>query len=100
NFRSKIGKPFSAVLKLNAEFKIEFDFGNDQPRDGEAATPVDFTGKEPLGKCPKCGARVFDGGMNYVCENQAGTAKSCTFRTGKIILQQEISPDQVKKLLA
>ena len=43
---------------------------------------------------------VFDGGMNYVCEKQAGAAKSCDFRTGKIILQQEISPEQVKKLLA
>lgn len=38
--------------------------------------------------------------MNYVCENQAGVAKSCKFRTGKIILQQEISPEQVRKLLA
>src|SRR4029077_16400797 len=61
---------------------------------------VDFTGKEPLGKCPACGGNVFDGGMNYVCENQAGAAKSCKFRTGKIILQQEIPPEQVKKLLA
>jgi DNA topoisomerase-3 len=33
--------------------------------------PVDFTGKEPLGKCPKCGARVFDNGMNYTCEKAA-----------------------------
>jgi DNA topoisomerase-3 len=45
-------------------------------------------------------ARVFDGGMNYVCENQAGVAKSCKFRTGKIILQQAIEPAQVAKLLA
>jgi len=98
-FRSKQGFPFAAVLKMNAEFKVEFDFGNGG-KDGEAAAPVDFTGKEPLGKCPACGANVFDGGMNYVCENQAGVAKSCKFRTGKIILQQEISPEQVKKLLA
>jgi DNA topoisomerase-3 len=97
-FRSKQGFPFAAVLRMNAEHKIEFDFGN-APKDGEAAAPVDFTGKEPLGKCPKCGANVFDGGMNYVCEKQAGAEKSCTFRTGKIILQQEISPEQVKKLL-
>jgi predicted nucleic acid-binding Zn-ribbon protein len=62
--------------------------------------PIDFTGKEPLGKCPKCGAQVFDNGMNYVCEKQAGVEKSCTFRTGKIILQQEIPPEQIKKLLA
>jgi DNA topoisomerase III len=60
---------------------------------------VDFTGKEPLGNCPKCGARVFDAGMNYVCEKSVGPDKTCDFRTGKIILQQEISPEQVKKLL-
>jgi len=99
-FMSKKGFPFAALLKMNAEHKVEFDFGNDQNKDGEGAAPMDFTGKEPLGKCPACGARVFDGGMNYVCENQAGVAKSCKFRTGKIILQQEISPEQVKKLLA
>jgi DNA topoisomerase III len=98
-FRSKQGFPFAAVLKMNAEFKVEFDFGNNETKDGEAAVPVDFTGKEPLGKCPACGANVFDAGMNYVCEKQAGPEKSCKFRTGKIILQQEISPEQVKKLL-
>jgi DNA topoisomerase-3 len=98
-FMSKMGRPFAAVLKMNAEFKIEFDFGNDQQKDGEASAPVDFTGKEPLGKCPKCGARVFDGGMNYVCEKQAGLEKTCTFRTGKIILQQTIEPAQITKLL-
>ena len=52
-FRSKQGWPFAAVLKMNAEFKLEFDFGNDQNDNGEAAAPVDFTGKEPLGKCPE-----------------------------------------------
>jgi len=98
-FRSKQGFPFAAVLKMNAEHKVEFDFGN-TPKEGETAAPVDFTGKEPLGQCPKCGARVFDGGMNYVCEKQAGAEKSCDFRTGKIILQQEIPPEQIKKLLA
>jgi hypothetical protein len=61
---------------------------------------VDFTGKEPLGRCPVCGANVFDAGMSYVCEKQAGAEKSCTFRTGRIILQQEIAPEQIRKLLA
>jgi DNA topoisomerase III len=100
-FRSKMGKPFAAVLKLNGEFKIEFDFGNnDRNPDGTDAAPVDFTGKEPLGKCPKCGSRVFDAGMNYLCEKATGQEKTCTFRTGKIILQQQIEPAQVTKLLA
>src|SRR5439155_24540758 len=81
------------------DFKPEFDFGNDKKEDGADAAPVDFTGKEPLGKCPKCGSRVFDAGMNYVCEKAVGPDKTCTFKTGKIILQQEIPPEQVKKLL-
>jgi DNA topoisomerase-3 len=85
---------------MNAEFKPEFDFGNDQNKDGEASAPVDFTGREPLGKCPQCGGNVFDAGMNYVCEKQAAAEKTCTFRTGKIILQQTIEPGQVTKLLA
>ena len=100
-FRSKMGKPFAAVLKLSPEFKVEFDFGNDQRNaDGEVAAAIDFTGKDPLGKCPKCGARVFDGGMNYLCEKATGPARTCSFRTGKIILQQNIEAAQVAKLLA
>jgi DNA topoisomerase-3 len=99
NFRSKKGKPFAALIKLNAEFKMEFDFGNDQDKDGVAAAAIDFTGQEPLGKCPKCGASVFDAGMNYLCEKATGPARTCTFRTGKIILQQTMDPAQVIKLL-
>jgi DNA topoisomerase-3 len=100
-FRSKMGKPFAAVLKLTPEFKMEFDFGNGQKDgDGGVAATVDFTGKEPLGKCPKCGARVFDAGMNYICEKATGPDKTCKFRTGKIILQQNLEPVQMKKLLA
>jgi DNA topoisomerase-3 len=100
-FRSKMGKPFAAVLKMNGEFKLEFDFGGDQKNgSSEAAAPVDFTGKPQLGKCPKCGAQVFDAGTNYVCEKAAGPDKTCDFRSGKIILQQEIAPEQMNKLLA
>jgi hypothetical protein len=98
-FRSKQGFPFAAIIKMNAEFKPEFDFGNDQGKDGEAGAPVDFTGKEPLGKCPACGGNVFDAGMNYVCEKQAAPEKTCSFRSGKIILQQTIEPAQIQKLL-
>jgi DNA topoisomerase-3 len=98
-FRSKQGFPFAAIIKMGAEFKPEFDFGNDQNKEGEASAPIDFTGKEPLGKCPKCGANVYDAGMNYMCEKATGPDKICTFKTGKIILQQPIEAAQVKKML-
>src|SRR3546814_5833161 len=38
--------------------------------------------------------------MNYVCEKSVGPDKTCDFRTGKMILQQEISAEQVSKLLS
>lgn len=101
-FRSQKGFPFAAVLKLTEDNQIEFDFGNGNQNqsNGEAAAPVDFTGKEPLGKCPKCGHRVFEAGMNYLCEQAAGAEKKCDFRVGAIILQQRIEPAQMAKLLA
>src|SRR5437867_2755159 len=55
---------------------------------------------EPLGKCPKCGGSVFEFGMSYVCENSVGPAKTCDFRSGKVILQRAIEREQMKKLLA
>ena len=98
-FRSKMGKPFAAQLKLTPEHKVEFDFGQgNASADGQAAE-VDFTGQEPLGPCPKCQSRVFENGMSFVCEKSVGAAKNCDFRTGKIILQRSIEREQVVKLL-
>src|SRR3989440_4288316 len=98
-FRSRKGKRFHAVLKLSDEFKAEFDFGSNGQENG-AAQAVDFSSQEPLGKCPKCGGRVFELGMSYICENSVGPEKTCDFRSGKSILQRTIDHDQMKKLLA
>jgi DNA topoisomerase-3 len=91
-----MGRAFAAVVKLNAEQQPEFDFGQTD----DAEETVDFSGQESLGPCPKCSARVFEHGMSYVCEKAVGAGKSCDFRSGKIILQQEISRDEMHKLLA
>lgn len=100
-FRSKIGKPFAAIIRLTPEFRAEFDFGDDKKsEDGEGSAEVDFTGKEPLGPCPKCAGKVFENGMNYVCENAVGKAKKCDFKTGAVILQQAIDKTQIAKLLS
>jgi DNA topoisomerase-3 len=99
-FRSKMGRPFAAILRIvedkdNDNYKLEFDFGQNHP-DDEAQT-VDFSGETALGECPKCGGRVYEHGMNYVCEHTP--AKQCDFRSGKVILRQEIQREQMQKLL-
>ena len=97
-FRSKMGRPFSALLKLSKEFRAEFDFGQGlDGADGEDAP--DFSGQTPLGACPKCASNVFEHTSLYVCEKAVGAARTCDFRSGKIILQQEIAREQMVKLL-
>jgi len=99
-FRSKMGRPFAAILRIvpdteNSNLKLEFDFG--QSKD-EEVDDVDFSGQQSLGSCPKCGGQVFEHGMNYLCENTP--AKKCDFRSGKVILRQEIQREQMEKLLS
>ncbi len=107
-FRSKAGWPFTAeiALKFSEEeknWKLEFDFGDDQDP-AETGELIDFSAQEPLGPCPKCQARVFEFGKNYVCERSVPTAAqpapSCDFKTGQIILQQPVEREQMQKLLA
>ena len=97
-FRSRIGKPFSAGLRMADDYKLEFDFG--QARPGEEETAPDFSGQESVGACPKCKSRVFEHGVAYLCEKAVGPGRSCDFRSGKMILQQPVERAQMQKLLA
>ena len=94
-FRSKMGRAFSAELKLTGEHKVEFDFGNGDEDEEEA----DFSGQEPVGTCPKCKCSVYEHGRAYVCEKNTGKVRECSFRTGKTILKRDIEKEQVAKLL-
>ena len=102
-FRSKMGRPFAAILRIVRDedinnFKLEFDFGQDQ-EGGEDGEGVDFSGQTALGPCPKCFGGVYEMPLAYVCEKSVAKPKTCDFRSGRIILQQEILPEQMAKLL-
>jgi DNA topoisomerase-3 len=102
-FRSKMGRPFAAILKIvpdteHNNLKLEFDFGQNQD-EGDDAEAVDFSAQTSLGPCPKCGSGVYEMGLAYVCEKTVAKPKACDFRSGRIILQQEILPEQMVKLL-
>jgi Zn finger protein HypA/HybF involved in hydrogenase expression len=97
-FRSKLGRPFAALIKLSPEFKAEFDFGQQDAQNQADADALDFTGRVPFGKCPHCGSPVYENGMAYICEKTA-RRQGCAFRTGKVILQRPLEPAQAQKLL-
>jgi len=101
-FRSKMGRPFASMLRIVRDNeidnqKLEFDFGQAGIGD-EGGEEIDFTGQEALGACPKCSGAVYEHGMSFICENLP--PKKCDFRSGKVILQQEIDRSQMRKLLA
>ncbi len=102
-FRSKAGWPFTAELKLAYDdeiknWKLEFDFG-EEAKEGEGE-PVDFSDQESLGPCPKDAGHVYEHGTSYVCEHAVGAHVTCDFKSGKIILQQPVSRENMSKLLA
>ncbi len=104
-FRSKAGWPFTAELKLVrddeiANWKLEFDFGDDAAQGQADGEPVDFGDQQSLGICPKCKGHVYEHGANYVCEHTVGAHVTCDFKSGKIILQQAVSHEEFSKLLS
>ncbi len=95
-FISKLGRPFAAVLRLTAEKKLEFDFGQEEKTEQEEE---DVSALPVVGACPKCGGRILEGATSYFCEHTTGH-RTCDFRLGRVILQQPIAEVECQKILA
>ena len=89
-FRSKRGMEFSAGLILE-NGKIKFAFDNADSEEIELG--------EELGKSPIDGSPVYDTLTAYVSQSYVDKEKT-GLRLNKVILGKEISPDNLKKLLA
>ncbi len=95
DFISKLGKPFSASLKLTDEFKVEFDFGEDTSGQEEQ----EATKGEPV-LIVADRWKIYESEKAFFCEDtQLPNAQDNRFRIGKTILQRNIELDQVAKLL-
>ncbi len=95
-FRSKMGRPFEAVVTLGEEKKPQFDFNGNGFEE-----KIDEQKHERLGLCPVCQkGQIYVLERAYACENAIAQPKTCTFRMGKVILQREIPKEQAQKLIA
>ena len=101
----KTGRKFEAFLVLK-DGGTAFEFlpreRKSRSKDAKPKEPqpkIDFAGKEPLGKCPKCGGKVFETDAAYLCEKSQADRKHCKFKISRKILQQPIERPQAEKLL-
>jgi len=95
-FRSRFGKPFSAELEFDPEYKLKFVFGE---REGDPAAEEALRNSEAIAPCPVCKkGTIREGVTSYVCDQSIGAEKSCEFRTGKTILQRAIPREEIIKL--
>ena len=97
-FRSKMGRPFEALVKLGDDKKPVFDFGGNGL---DAEQKVDKDKHEAIGLCPICHkGQVYVLTRSFACENSIQTPQTCSFRVSKTILHREIPKEQVEKLIA
>lgn len=91
-FRSKLGRPFSAIVKLDEEAKQTFDFGDS----ADSVASLNFAELPSIGSCPSCkSGTIHDSGTAWICSNVG----VCKFRMGKTLCQKEVPRDQVLKLI-
>jgi DNA topoisomerase-3 len=101
-FRSKAGRPFSAVLKYNAEEKkAEFLF--DGQRDATGAIKIDFTGLQPVAEAPAprfpAGSQVYETPQSYIVRLVVNGEDKVLARCSRRILSRDIPREQFMKLL-
>jgi len=98
-FKSKAGKPFCAMLKLDDEYKAKFVFESTSATD--AAESVDLSAFPALCVCPVCQTgQVKETPSSYTCDRfKKDDPAGCTFKISRSILGKSIPSDQFLKLI-
>jgi DNA topoisomerase-3 len=97
-FKSKFNKPFDAALELDAKFKVNFLFENE-----EKDQTVELTEENLLGETAMPDGRqikVYQSEKAYHVPELVTKKDPHGIRIGRSILQREIPEDQALKLLA
>jgi DNA topoisomerase-3 len=92
-FRSKAGKPFTAVLRLTDADKVEFVFEGGDGEKPEVVNP------EPVGNSPVDATPVFETVTAYMSQSAMDGDDKKGFRIGKSILGKTLDRDNVARML-
>lgn len=102
---NKTGKPYTGILVLDENYKVQFQFENDNGNPSgsgkQPAEKLQFDTLPVVGTCPHHQTPVYETERAYACRERLeskGNGKG--FRMSKTILGQSISREQVEKLLS
>ena len=100
NFMSKAGKPFSAILELDDEYKVNFVFQNNEEQESKEKETI---GDAPVvATCPVCQSNIKQTETAYICEQNKKVSEDgeCSFRINRKLLDKEIPLEEFKKLIS
>ncbi len=103
-FKSKMGRPYSATLKLDENFAVKFQFGDNpdgverKPENLENATLIGSCPKSAMGLCSCKNGELVETETAYVCRCPEGSEKNCSFRLGKTMLSHKITRLEIESL--
>jgi len=103
-FRSKLGRPYAAILQLDEANKVRFVFEN-RRAEGEGADPnapeLDLSTLPAVAQCPRCkAADVVETPSAFICRNaRAEGDKRCAWRISRTLLGKVLPTAQIAKLV-
>ena len=99
DFVAKTGRKFSAMLKLEDDFKVTFVF--DKP-DQEESNEKELLADAPeVASCPVCNAPIKQTELSYICTQHKKVSEGeCNFRITRKLLDKEIPLEELQKLVS
>ena len=101
DFISKTGKRFSAMLKMEEDYKISFLFDNSKDEQEESVEKDMIKTAPIVSNCPVCEGSIYQTDLSFLCSNNKRVSDngSCNFRITRKLLDKEIPLDEFKKLI-
>lgn len=101
-FKSKLGRPYSAILKLDENFAVKFQFGDGEstPRKQENLEDAPVVGRCPrsaMGLCDCKDGELVATESAYVCRSKS--ERKCSFRLGRTMLSHTITQAEIDSLI-
>jgi DNA topoisomerase-3 len=101
DFISKTGKRFSAMLKMEDDYKISFLFDNAKDEQEESIEKEMIKTAPVVSDCPVCNGSIHQTELSFLCSNNKRILDdgNCSFRITRKLLDKEIPLEEFKKLV-